>query len=59
MPSKPAHEHGVLARVRSHLRGDRFMVDAWPADPPVPVVPEPTAAQPEVAAPVPPPANGG
>ena len=33
MPSKPADTHGVLAKVRSHLRGDRYMVDAWPPAP--------------------------
>jgi hypothetical protein len=30
MPSKPAREHGVLSRLRGWLRGDRYMVDAWP-----------------------------
>jgi hypothetical protein len=33
MPSEPARQHGVLAKLRSRLRGDRYMVDAWPVVP--------------------------
>jgi hypothetical protein len=44
MPSKPDKEHGVLAKLRGRLRGDRYMVDAYP------VVPEPAPAP--AAAPV-------
>ena len=40
MRSKPAREHGVLAGLLSRLRGDRYMVDAWP----VAREPEPTSA---------------
>jgi hypothetical protein len=50
MPSKPAREHGVLAKLRSWLRGDRYMVDAWPSEP------APAAAP--AAAAVPPAKNG-
>jgi len=31
MPSEPVRRHGVLAKLRSRLRGDRYMVGAWPA----------------------------
>ena len=43
MPSEPVRQHGVLAKLRSRLRGDRYMVDAWP------VVPEPAATPAPVA----------
>jgi hypothetical protein len=48
MPSKPVREHGVLARLRSRLRGDRYMVDAWPA---AREAPAPTPAPVAVAVP--------
>jgi hypothetical protein len=47
MPSKSAREPGVLGKLRSWLRGDRYMVDAWP---PVPA-PVPPAAPVAAAAP--------
>jgi hypothetical protein len=41
MPSEPTRERGVLAKLRSWLRGDRYMVDAWPSVP----KPDPTPAK--------------
>jgi hypothetical protein len=49
MPSKAAHPRGVLAKVRSLLRGDRYMIDAWPVD----RVPGPAPAPVAVATPPP------
>ena len=44
MPSKPVRQHGVLAKLRSRLRGDRYMVDAWAAVPEPAPTPAPVAA---------------
>ena len=49
MPSIAADEHGVLAKVRGFLRGDRYMSDAWPVDN------DPEPASPPAAEATPPP----
>ena len=55
METQTTGTHGVFARLRSRLRGDRYMVGA---DAPSPAVPEPAPAATPVAA-APPPAKEG
>ena len=47
MPSKPVRQRGVLAKLRSRLRGDRYTVDASPVvREPAPTPASVTAASP-------------
>lgn len=50
MQTEPTRPQGLLARLQARLRGDRYMVNAYPD---AAVEPEPTAA-PAKAVPVPP-----
>ena len=50
MQTESPRPRGLLARVQARLRGDRYMVDAYPV---AAVEPKP-AATPAAAAPVPP-----